>query len=166
MKLSLISICLLFLSYGCSNDSPTSTAPTEPTLDITAKTHEGYTWPIRRWDGDNWIDTGDKLTVSWTWRFISHLERDDGGVLIKGGYTLELSNPSDNDVEFRLNKFFFKDKDGIPIYEYTFYDIERLVSANGTARYSGTFEIDLDNIDIANQITEMTLWASATIPVE
>ena len=162
MKTLLIPICLLFLSYGCSKESPTSTEPTEPTLDTATKESSGF-HTIKRWDGENWIDTGDKLTVSWTWRFISHLERDDGGVLIKGGYTLELSNPSDNDVEFRLNKFFFKDKDGIPIYEYTFYDISRLVSANGTARYSGTFEIDLDNIDIANQITIMSFYAAASI---
>jgi hypothetical protein len=165
MKTLLIPICLLFLSYGCSKESPTSTEPTEPTLDTTTKESSGSR-TIERWNGDDWIDTGYRLSVDSTWRFISYLDRADGGVDIKGGYTLDMSNPSDNDVEFEFNKFFFKDKDGIPIHEYTFYHIERLVSANGTARYSGTFEIDLDNIDIANQITRMTLWGSASIPVE
>ena len=166
MKTLLIPICLLFLSYGCSKESPTSTEPTEPTLDTTTKESSG-SWTIKRWNGDDWIDTGYRLSVDRTWRFISYLDRADGGVDIKGGYTLELSNPSDNDVEFGFSKLIFKDKDGIPISEYYASPrIERLVSANGTARYSGTFEIDLDNIDIANQITRMTLWASATIPVE
>ena len=162
MKLLTISICLVVLSYGCSNNSPTST---EPTLDTTTKESSG-SWTIQRWDGANWIDTADKLSIDKTWRFISYLELDDRSVRIKGGYTLDLSNPSDNDVEFSFNKLSFNDKDGIPIYEYTFYDIDRFVSANGTDSYSGMFEIDLNNIDTANQITEMILWASATIPVE
>ena len=163
MKLSLIYICVLFLSYGCSKDSPTSTAPT---LDTTTKESSG-SWTIKRWDGDNWIDTGDFLTVSRTWRFISHLERDDGGVRIKGGYTMDMSNPIDNDVLFGFSKLVFEDTIGIPIYEHTLYPrIERPVSANGTANYVGTFVIDLDSISLANQITRMVFWASTTIPVE
>ena len=155
MKLSLISICLLFLSYGCSKDSPTSTAPT---LDTTAKESSGA-WTIS--------NTIDRLTVSWTWRFISHLENDDGGVRIKGGYTLDMSNPSDNEVMFSFLTLIFNDTNGIPIYEYTLYPrIERPVSANSTANYVGTFELDLDSIDVANQITGMSLWGSASIPAE
>ena len=78
---------------------------------------------------------------------------------IKGGYTLEAYNPSDNDVEFGFNKIIFEDKDGIPIYEDKFRRIERNVGANITATYSGEFEMELDNIDIANQIKRMTIRA-------
>ena len=156
MKLSLISICLVVLSYGCSSSSPTA-----PTFDTTTK-EDSAVITIQRWDGEEWIETADLLSVSWTWRFISYLEKDDRSVRIKGGYTLDLSNPSDNDVEFSFNKLSFDDKDGIPIYEYTLiYDIDRFVSANGTDTYSGAFEIDLDNIDVSNQITKMFIWGAA-----
>jgi len=166
MKLSLISICLLFLSYGCSKGSPTPTEPTEPTLDTTAKESSGH-GTIKRWDGENWIDTADRLVVSRTWRFLSHLETDDGGVRIKGGYTMDMSNPSENDVNFNFSKLIFEDTIGIPIYEYILSSrIERDVEANGTDNYVGTFEIELDSINLANQITRMDIWGSARIPVE
>ena len=152
MKLSLISICLLFLSYGCSKNSPTSTAPT---LDTTTKENSGR-WAI--------ASTDDILRIDSTWRFISYLERDDGGVRIKGGYTLDMSNPSDTYVEFSSSKLTFDDAIGIVISEYNAYITPRKVSANSTDTYSGTFEIDLDSIDIANQITKMSFWASASIP--
>lgn len=163
MKTLLISICLLFLSYGCSKDSPTST---EPTLDITAKTQDGSR-TIHRRDGENWIETDDKLSVSRAWRFISYTG-DDSSVWIKGGYTLEVSNPSANDVVLKFTKLIFLDKDGITIYEETISldGIEVNVRANGTASYPGTFSIILDNIDVANQITRMNIWAVAYIPVE
>lgn len=158
MKPILISICVLFLSYGCSKFSA------EPTLDTTTKESSG-TFTIKRWDGNNWIDTADGLGVSWTWKFISHLEKDDGSVRIKGGYTHDLSNTSDNDVEYGFSKFTFMDKDDIPIYEYTLPSrIELNVGANSTLTYSGTFEIQLDNIDIANQITEMGIWGRGIFP--
>lgn len=144
-------------------DSPTPTAPTEPTLDTMPKEIWDY-YTITRWDGDNWVDTSDILSVVWTWRFISYLERDDGGVRIKGEYTLGMSNPSDNDVRYLFYKFTFEDGYGIPISEYSFSYIQRNVEANSTATYSGTFEIDLDNLDAANQITQLIILGGATIP--
>ena len=185
MKVLTISICLVVLSYGCSKDSPTSTelttstepatsteptTSTELTLDTTTKEESG-TYTILRWDGENWIYTADKLAVSLTWRFISHIEYDDGSVRIKGGYTLDFSNPSDNDVEFGLNKLVFRDKDDIPIHipyqpiyeDNPFSRIKRNVRANSTDTYSDAFEIELDNIDIAEQIVIMDVWATVAV---
>ena len=170
MKYLLISIFLLFLSYGCdekplnspttTTTAPTTTAPTTtaPTLDKTAKEDEG-SWTIVRWDGEDWIDTADKLAVSWTWRFVSHSALDDGRVRIKGGYNFQLSNQSNYDVEFVLIKRVFEDRIHIPIY--TDIGIKKQdVLSKGTATVSSTFEIKLDDIDTANEITKMVVWAS------
>ena len=156
MKVLTISICLVVLSYGCSKE-----------LDTTTKESSG-TYTIKRWDGENWIETADSLTISLTWRYISYLELNDKwSVQIKGEYTLELYNPNDNYVEFRFDKFTFMDKDGIAIYkDNSFSQIKRNVRAGGTDTYLGAFEIELDNIDIANKITDMVVWGSASIPVE
>lgn len=155
MKPILISIFLLFFNVGCSKDSPTSTEPTEPTLDTTAK-QSSATWVIWRYDG-GWRTTADSLTISTTWRLISYLDRADGGVEIKGGYTFYFSNPTDNDVNFVFHHLTFDDKYGIRIYEYNLYSsILTDVEANSTATYAGSFEMWLDNIDVANQITLIT----------
>ena len=166
MKTLLIPICLLFLSTGCSKDSPTSTEPPVPTLDITAKTNEG-SLTIQRYDGENWIDTADKLSVSRTWRFISYTVYDRS-VRIKGGYSLDMSNPSANDVVMSFRKLIFQDKDGIAIYEQpiSLDGIEVNVRANGTATISGTFYIILDNIDVSKQITRLVAPGPASIPIE
>ena len=123
---------------------------------------------LRRIRGSTFIQTADNLTISHTWRFISALERADGGVRIKVEYTMDFLNPTDYDVEFRLAYFTFRDKDAIPIHE-DMWDVglevskkSALVEANGTApRIAGTFEIELDNIDSANQITAMIIWGGA-----
>jgi hypothetical protein len=150
-------------------DTPTATAPT---LDTTTKEFS-KTRKIDRRDGEIWIDTGDFLTMSRTWRFISHRELNDGfankffvvsAVRITGGYTIEAYNPTDNDVLFVLYKLIFVDKDDIPIYDYILpSQVERHVSANSTDTYVGTFEIELDNIDVANQMTKMLLWGQASV---
>ena len=156
MKYLLIS--LLFFIYGCSKDTPT--ASTEPELDTTTK-ESSAAWTIRRWDGENWIDTADKLPGSTSWRFISYT--DTGSQFrIKGGYTIGFTNPSNNDVEFWFSKLIFMDRGNIPIYTDEFSRITRYVSANGgTDTYQGNFEIYLDNIDIANEITHMYVWGRA-----
>ena len=159
MKLSLISICLVVLSYGCSSSSPTA-----PTFDTTTK-EDSAVITIQRWDGEDWINTNSKLALSMTWRFISYLENRDGRVEIKGGFSLDISNPTDWDVEFNFREIFFKDSNGIPIYEkstFAYY----LIRANETRNISDTFTIKLDNIDVTNQITEMSLWGSAGYPRE
>ena len=177
MKVLTIYICLVVLSYGCSKDSPTSPTFTEQTLDTTTKEESGYaeTFTIQRWDGENWIDTDDKLVISSvSWKFISLLDRDDGGVRIKGGYTLNLYNPSDNDVEFLFSKLIFYDESDVLNFILIITGIRKevnvvgsvLVKAKGTATYSASFEIEFYNIDAANQIAEMEIWGRATIPIE
>lgn len=101
------------------------------------------------------------------WRFISHSDLEWGEVSIKGGYTVETSNPTDNDVEYVIDKIIFKDSSGIPITESVYFDVvERLVRANSADNYAGSFEIQLDNLDAANQITQITLWGRVYIPPE
>lgn len=184
MKTLLVSICFLLSSYGCSQTEDekrfdeefdefanhvTSTSHLYGihSLDTTPKQVTSNVL-IQRWEGVNFIETADSLTISHTWRFISALERDDGGVRIKVGYTMDVLNPTDYDVEFRFAYFTFRDKDAIPMHE-DMWDVglevsrkSALVEANGTApRIAGTFEIELDNIDSANQITEMAPWGVA-----
>jgi hypothetical protein len=160
MKVFLISICFLFSSYGC-DDTPT--ASTKPQLDTTTKESTG-SWSIRGYDENQkkWIATADKLSMSRTWRFISYLELDDGSVRIQSGYTLDVSNPSDNDVEVFFSKLTFADKNGIPLCKDVVLNIDGNVRADSTATYSGLFKITVDNIDVANQITQESLWANAT----
>ena len=157
MKYLLIS--LLFFIYGCSKDTPT--ASTEPELDTTIKSTMGN-WTIKRWDVplQDWIDTVDNLAVSTSWRFISYTSDSLKRVRIKGGYTFTISNPTNYDVEFVFGRFVFEDRGGIPIYSHEFSKIKRNVRANGTNTFEDTFEIQLDDIDTANEITKMVVWAS------
>ena len=160
MKYLLIS--LLFLSYGCSS----SPIDTEPELNTTTR-GSADTYTIRRYVNFQYIDTDDLLDVSWEWRFISYTQINSSLVRINGGYTVDVSNPSDNDVNYYLDKLTFEDSRSIPLYTHEIDTGYYRVRANGgTSEYADTFEIELDNIDIANQITRMNLWGSAIIPVE
>ena len=161
MKVLPVYMFLMFLSYGCGEDNPTAPVPT---LDTTMKEQPGGSYPINEWDGDNWIDTGFLLNVKQKdWRFISHSDREFGGVSIKGGYTVGTSNPTDNDVLYKISKIVFKDVSGIPITESVYFDkVERIVRANSDDNYAGSFELHVDNLDVANQITQMSLWGSAS----
>lgn len=167
MKWLLISICLLFLSYGCSKDTPTAPVPVPvPTLDTTTKTATEYR-TIRRYDGENWVDTSLKVQIDKTWKYISHSATLDGRVKITGGYSFYFNNPTDNRVTIRISKFIFEDIDGIPIYEYELpNNIERTLAAKGDLSYPGSFEINLDNLDTTTQITRMSIWGAFGQEVE
>ncbi len=159
MKSLFLYSCLLFFIYGCSSSSPTA-----PTLDTKTKVFDSY-YPINKWDGEDWIATSGKLDMSVSWRFISDSDADEG-VEIKVGYAIEFSNPTDNDVEVRISKLSFYDIDGIPIYQADVYIRDYLVRANDTREFTDTLSIYLDDIGVANQITKMSLWGSAVIPIQ
>lgn len=163
MKTLLISICLLSFSYGCSPDEVKISL--EPTLN-TAFHNIADTLPIKdevRWDGTNFeYVESDTLQIVRMWRFISYLKEDDGSVRIKGGQRITLTNPSDKDVRFVLGKVIFTDEDDIPLAEAD-VSSDWEVSANSTAIYVHAFKINVDNIDIANQITTDMIWASVNI---
>ena len=141
---------LMFLSYGCGED----------TLDTTAKTETEYR-TIKRWDGDNWVETSFKVQIDKTWRYISHSATLDGRVKITGGYSFDFNNPTNDRINIMISKFIFEDIDGIPIYEYELpSEIERTLEPKGYLGYPGSFEIILDNLDTATQITRLSLWGS------
>jgi len=162
MKVLPVYMFLMFLSYGCGEDTPTAPVPT---LDTTMKDQAGGGYTIQLWDGDRWEASGFLLSVTKNdWRFISHSDREFGGVSIKGGYTVGTSNPTDRDVLYTINTIIFKDSSGIPITESVYFDVvERTVRANSDDSYAGSFEIQVDNLDVANQITKITLWGSAGV---
>ena len=156
MKVLPVYMFLMFLSYGCGEDTPTAPVPT---LDTTAKTETIYR-TIKRWDGDNWVETSLKVQVDLTWKYISHSATLDGRVKITGGYSFDFNNPTNDRIAILISKFIFKDIDGIPIYEYELpSEIERTLEPKGSLGYPGSFEIILDNLDTSTQIKNLTLWA-------
>jgi hypothetical protein len=164
MKVLPVYMFLMFLSYGCGEDTPTASGLT---LDTTAKETTEYR-TIRRYDGENWVDTPLKVQIDKTWRFISHATYTTGQVSVKGGYAFTLSNPSNNRVNFKISQLDFDASDGIPIYEYNISpDINRDIEAKGSAYYTGTFELTmLDNMETLTQINRMSLWASFSQKIE
>ena len=105
--------------------------------------------------------TSLKVQVDKTWKYISRSEMPDGRVKITGGYSFEFYNQSDNIVKVYISKFIFEDIDGIPIYEYDVpIKIIRSLAPKGSDIYPGSFEIILDNLDTATQITRLSLWGS------
>jgi hypothetical protein len=157
MKVLLGSMFLMFLSYGCGED----------TLDTTAKTEKEY-HTIKRHDGENWIETSLDLQVYQTWKFISHSATPDGRVKIKGGYSFDIYNPTDNILNFGIWKFSFEDIHGIPICEYELPSIVKLtLAAKGNLdNFTGTFEMILDDMNTTTQITRMVSWMNVLQEIE
>jgi len=170
MKLLLISLSVVFC-FSCSKDTPTS-PPIAPKieLDTSLKKQDGGGFYIKEWSSANeeWVITERQIRVDEKWRFISATPIEMLGInnfLIKGGYTIEYSNPNPISVVFSLGRLSFVDKDEIPMAEYSIGDVERNISANGDGSYSFDFEIYLANIGLANEITKVSLWASVIKPL-
>ena len=141
--------CAVALIYLVScGESPINSR--SPDLNTRSHSRHGLTY------GDSPIE------VDTRWRFVSS-KNTIAGVEVTGAWEITLRNPSSSDWNFWISRFSFLDAQGFQIVEYSSNDdwIETLmIEAGETDTWYGNFTISLKSIDLANTITNMSVWAS------
>ena len=152
----MVALLVAALGVGCSDDSPTAS---KPTLDTAPHTHDN-TFRIQEWDGDNWVNSGQNVSLKTVWRFISFVEVD-GGVNISGGYTITVTNPTSKIVELGIHELKFYDLVGITIAEYDLRNDEFTIDPFGERTRTGTFNISLASLEVTELITRMGMFGTS-----
>ena len=128
-------------------------------LDTELHKQAGGTWP------DVGVGTSEQI-----WRFVSHREligeiaerrRELEMIAVKGAYKLHWQN--DTDKEFNvLYELRFFDSSNLQIARYKPYGrgLEFILFPVASKEDSGTFEIKVDNLEAANSISSMRVYAS------
>ena len=135
---------LLLVFTACSEDKPTE--PPVPVLDTKANESLNNEW------------VGLDITSDEKWKLLSVSEE---GLLVSWG--LEFENSSDKAVRVRITNLIFEDKDGFELANYEFppsNEQEYLIKSSARRGGQGTFVLKIYDVDIANSITKMDVWAS------
>ena len=105
------------------------------------------------------------------WRFVSHrkltgkryeVRGEYGMTAVKGAYRIQWHNPTESNLKVDYS-FRFLDSSELEVARYRYRDLPdfRLTPGDST-KTSGTFEILVDNIEAANSIHTMSIFASIT----
>ena len=108
-----------------------------------------------------WEDT--LIEADTRWRFLSGRETDEG-FEVTGAWEIILRNTSDDVWEANPSNLVFEDKQGFQIAEYYIGRIfPWILQGHQTKILKGNFVIRVASIELANSISEMSVWASFKI---
>lgn len=139
-----LNLILLLTFTACSEDKPTE--PPAPILDTEANESLNNEW------------VGLDITSDEKWKLLSVSEE---GLLVSWG--LEFENSSDKAVRVRITNLIFEDKDGFELANYEFppsNEQDYRINPSSSGGGQGTFVLKIYDVDTANSITRMVVWAS------
>ena len=117
-----------------------------------------------------WEVGSEKIcTTEEIWRFVSHREltgkvaearRELGMIAVKGAYKIDWYNETEKKLQVNYNLRFW-DADKLEIARYDLgRGFEFVILPENSKEISGTFEIKVDNLEAANSISSMQVYAS------
>ena len=136
--------------------------------DIDAQLQSGLDTKLHKRVGGTWdVGVGTSAQI---WRFVSHREligeiaearRESGMISVKGSYKTDWHNDTDKkfNVTYHLR---FLDSNDLEIAQYIPYGrgLEFILLPAATKEVSGIFEIKVGNLEAANSISSMRIYAS------
>ena len=115
------------------------------------------------------VGSGKICTTEEIWRFVSHREltgkvaearRELGMIAIKGAYKIDWYNETEKKLQMNYDLHFW-DANKLEIARYDpGSGFEFVILPENSKEISGTFEIKVDNLEAANSINSMQVYAS------
>lgn len=149
-KWDIIPFLLFTVWLGCSDKDSSPTAPPEPILSSSPHSKVDLTWP-----------NNSDITMNSKWKLISISE---SGLEIS--WILDITNKSvTKSYDVSIDRLVFEDGDGFQLGERKFYfGVEDFsIGANATRTRQGIATLEIYNIDKANSISDMRVWAGFTV---
>lgn len=145
-------ILILLLTFtACSEDKPTESSA--PVLDRTT-----HSWTGISWNGVDYVEADTKFRMLYV--------NNEG---LKVSWILEFRNTHPTrTTEVNINRLVFEDKDGFQLAEHvlSFPALGSVVKVtlppNSNSTYKNESTVRIYDVDIANSIERMNVWASFT----
>ena len=140
---------LLFAFTACSEDKPTEPPePPAPVLDTKANEVVNVTW-----GGVNY------LKAEYKWKLLSISEEG-----LRVSWVLDFTSSSDKLVKVEIGKLVFEDKDGFELAKivFNFSEEDFYIDPSSSVTRQGTSVMKIYDVDTANSITRMAVWAGFT----
>ena len=137
---------LLLAFTACSEDKPTE--PPAPVLDTKSNESLNVTW-----GGVNY------LKADYKWKLLSISEEG-----LRVSWVLDFTSTSDKVVQAQIGKMVFEDKDGFELakIEFPFSEEDFTMNPSSSKIRQGTSVLKIYDVDTANSITRMAVWAGFT----
>tara|TARA_Y100001937_G_scaffold118471_1_gene172882 strand:- start:631 stop:1080 length:450 start_codon:yes stop_codon:yes gene_type:complete len=140
---------LLLAFTACSEDKPTEPPePPAPVLDTKANEIKNGTWA-----------SADYIVADRKWKLLSISEEG-----LRVSWVLDFTSSSDKVVRVEIAKLTFEDKDGFELskIEFPFSEEDFRMNPSSSVTRTGTSVLKIYDVDTANSITNMGIWAGFT----